>query len=169
MGGKGGERDLPLDNMRVGLGYDIHPLVRDRRLVIGGVVVPSTVGAKGHSDGDVLYHALGDALLGAAALGDIGILFSDTNPKWKDASSSLFIKEIYRLVKRRGFEANNIDANIHLESPKLTEFIPRMIKNICLLLGLGERQVNIKAKRGEGMDAVGRGEAIVAQVVVLLS
>lgn len=154
--------------MRVGLGYDIHPLVSGHKMVIGGVVIPADKGPKGHSDGDVLYHALGDALLGAAALGDMGRHFPDNDPQWKDADSTLFVKEIYQLLKQKKLEIENIDANLHLESPKLQLHIPQMVKNICLLLNLGISQVNIKAKRGEGLDAVGRGEAVAAQVVVLL-
>ena len=155
--------------MRIGLGYDIHPLVPGRRLIIGGVVVPFEKGPKGHSDGDVLYHALGDALLGAAGLGDMGQHFPDSDPQWKDVASTIFVKKIYHQLKEKKMEIGNIDVNLHLESPKLQSHIPQMVKNICLLLNLGISQVNIKAKRGEGMDAVGRGEAIAAQVVVLLA
>lgn len=155
--------------MRIGLGYDIHPLVEGRKFVLGGVLIPFEKGPKGHSDGDCLYHATTDALLGAAGLGDIGRHFSDTDPRWKDADSALFLKETRHLLEKKGFKIENIDANLHLESPKLAPHLPAMIKNLSLLLGVPETCINIKAKRGEGLDAIGHGEAVVAQVAVLLS
>ncbi len=154
--------------MRVGLGYDIHPLVSGRKFILGGVVLPSDKGPKGHSDGDCLYHALTDAILGALGLGDIGRHFPDNDPRWKDAESSFFLKEARRLLEEKKLKIENIDANLHLESPKLMPHIPAMIKNLSTLLGVSEDRVNLKAKRGEGLDAVGRGEAVAAQVVVLL-
>ncbi len=154
--------------MRVGLGYDIHPLVPGRKLIVGGVVIPAEFGPKGHSDGDVLYHALGDALLGAAALGDMGTHFPDTDPRWQGADSAIFLREILALVTAKGWKIENMDVNLHLETPKLKPHVASMVKNICQLLGVQDSQVNLKAKRGEGLDAVGRQEAIAAQVVVLL-
>lgn len=155
--------------MRVGLGYDIHPLVADRKFVLGGVIIPFDKGPKGHSDGDCLYHALTDAILGALGLGDIGRHFPDNDPKWKDADSAVFLKEAKRLIEGKKLRIENIDANLHAESPKLTPHIPAMIKNLSALLEVPEDRINVKAKRGEGLDAVGRGEAVAAQAVILLS
>jgi 2-C-methyl-D-erythritol 2,4-cyclodiphosphate synthase len=154
--------------MRIGLGYDIHPLVTGRKFVLGGTVLPFDKGPKGHSDGDCLYHALTDAILGALGLGDIGRRFPDSDPKWKDADSAVFLKEARRLLEEKKLKIENIDANLHLEAPKLVPHIPVMTKNIAELMGIPADRINIKAKRGEGMDAVGRGEAVAAQVVILL-
>ena len=155
--------------MRVGLGYYIHRLVAGRKFLLGGVEIPFDKGPLGHSDGDCLYHALTDALLGAAALGDIGRHFSDTDPRWKDADSSIFLKETVKMLKVKKLSIENIDANVLLETPKLGPHFPKMIQNLSKILGLEKDRINLKAKRGEGMDAVGRGEAVAAQVVVLLS
>lgn len=154
--------------MRVGLGYDIHPLVVGRKFVLGGVTLPSDKGPTGHSDGDCLYHAITDALLGASGLGDIGHYFPDTDPRWKDASSSLFLKEARRLLRERGLHVENIDANILLEKPVLRPYLTSMVDNIAELLGIEKERINLKAKRGEGLDAVGRHEAVAVQVIVLL-
>jgi 2-C-methyl-D-erythritol 2,4-cyclodiphosphate synthase len=155
--------------MRIGLGYDIHPLVTGRKFILGGVILPFDKGPKGHSDGDCLYHALTDAILGALGLGDIGRHFPDSDPKWKDVDSTVFLKEAKRLIEEKKLKIANIDANLHVEAPKLVPHIPAMIKNISVLLGVPEGLINLKAKRGEGLDAVGRGEAVAAQAVVLLS
>jgi len=154
--------------MRIGLGYDIHPLVEGRKFVLGGTILPFPKGPKGHSDGDCLYHALTDAILGALGLGDIGRHFPDNDPKWEDADSAIFLREVRRLLDEKKMKIENIDANLLLEAPKLVPHIPTMTKNVAELFGIGEDRVNLKAKRGEGLDAVGRGEAIAAQVVVLL-
>ncbi len=154
--------------MRIGLGYDIHPLVPGRKFILGGVVLPFDKGPKGHSDGDCLYHALTDAVLGALGLGDIGRHFPDGDPKWKDADSAVFLKEVRRLLEDKKLKIENIDANLLLEAPKLVPHIPAMTKNLSELLGTAEDRINLKAKRGEGLDAVGRGEAVAAQVIVLL-
>ena len=154
--------------MRVGIGYDIHPLVLGRKFKIGGIEIPFEKGPKGHSDGDCLLHALTDALLGAAGLGDIGSHFSDTDPQWKDADSTFFIEVTRKLLESKKIKIENIDANILLETPKLAPHLDKMIQNIARLLGVSKERINLKAKRGEGMDAVGRGEAVAAQVVVLL-
>lgn len=154
--------------MRVGLGYDIHPLIPGRKFVLGGVEIPFDKGPKGHSDGDCLLHAITDALLGAGGLGDMGRHFPDTDPKWKDADSALFLAEARRLLEAKGLAIENIDANLHLEAPKLSSHLPRMIEKISKLLGLAPDRINLKAKRGEGLDAVGRGEAVAAQTIVLL-
>jgi len=154
--------------MRAGLGYDIHRLVEGRKLLLGGVEIPSPKGALGHSDGDCLYHAVTDALLGAAGLGDIGRHFPDNDPRWKNADSSVFLKETKRLLDGKKLKIENIDANLHLETPKLVPHFPQMIQNLSKLLDISEDRINLKAKSGEGMDAVGKGEAVAAQVVVLL-
>jgi len=154
--------------MRIGLGYDIHPLVTGRKFILGGVVLPFDKGPKGHSDGDCLYHALTDAILGALGLGDIGRHFPDGDPKWKDADSAVFLTEARRLLEEKRLQIENIDANLHLEAPKLVPHLPAMTKNLAALLRVPEDRINLKAKRGEGLDAVGRGEAVAAQVVVLL-
>lgn len=155
--------------MRVGLGYDIHPLVEGRKFVLGGVILPFPKGPKGHSDGDCLYHALTDAILGALGLGDIGRHFPDNDPMWKDADSAIFLREVRRLLDEKKMKIENIDANLLLEAPKLVPHIPAMTKNVAELLGIGEDRINLKAKRGEGLDAVGRGEAVATQVIVLLA
>jgi len=155
--------------MRVGIGYDIHPLVPGRKLILGGVEIPFEKGPRGHSDGDCLFHAVTDALLGAAGLGDMGRYFPDTDPKWKDADSSVFLKAVRKLMEEKKLQIQNIDANLHIESPKLAPHLPKMIQNLSELLGIHPSQINFKAKRGEGLDAVGRGEAVAAQAIVLLS
>jgi 2-C-methyl-D-erythritol 2,4-cyclodiphosphate synthase len=155
--------------MRIGLGYDIHPLVPGRKFFLGGMVLPFDKGPQGHSDGDCLYHALTDAILGALGLGDIGRHFPDTDPRWKDADSSIFLKAVRKLLEDRKGKIENIDANLLLEAPKLVPHIPAMTKNISELLNLSEDRINLKAKRGEGLDAVGRGEAVAAQVIVLIN
>lgn len=155
--------------MRVGLGYDIHTLINGRKFLLGGVTIPFDKGPLGHSDGDCLFHATADALLGAAGLGDMGRHFPDTDPRWKDADSAVFLKEASKLVDKKGWKIENIDANLHLENPKLSPYLPQMISNLARHLSISAEQINLKAKRGEGMDAVGRGEAIAAQVIVLLT
>lgn len=155
--------------MRVGIGYDIHPLVAGRKLILGGVEIPFEKGPRGHSDGDCLYHAVTDALLGAAGLGDMGRYFPDTDPKWKDSDSSVFLKAARKLLEEKKLKIQNIDANLLIESPKLAPHLPKMIQNLSELLGIDSSRINLKAKRGEGLDAVGRGEAVAAQAIVLLS
>ena len=154
--------------MRVGIGYDIHQLVSGRKLILGGVEIPHDVGSKGHSDGDALLHAVTDALLGAAGLGDIGEYFPDTDAEWKDADSGELLKEAYKIVRRRGWEVENIDCNIIAQAPKLKPYKSQMEARIAGLLEIETRRVNVKAKTNEGLDAVGRKEAIATQAVVLL-
>ena len=154
--------------MRVGIGYDIHQLVSGRKLILGGVEIPHDVGSKGHSDGDALLHAVTDALLGAAGLGDIGEYFPDNDPEWKDADSGELLKEAYKIVRRRGWEVENIDCNIIAQAPKLKPYKSQMEARIAGLLEIETRRVNVKAKTNEGLDAVGRNEAIATQAVVLL-
>ncbi len=157
-----------LPTLRVGLGFDIHPLVNGRKLMIGGVEIPGDSGPDGHSDGDPLLHALTDALLGAAGLGDIGQHFSDSDPRWQGASSSQFVMETLRHLKHDNYEIMNLDCNIILETPKLASFIGTMRRTIAELLEIGLERVSVKAKRNEGLDSLGRAESIAAQCVVLL-
>jgi 2-C-methyl-D-erythritol 2,4-cyclodiphosphate synthase len=153
---------------RSGIGYDLHRLEKGRKLILGGVEVPFDKGPAGHSDGDVLSHAICDALLGAAGLGDIGTHFPNTDARWKDASSLAFLEQVQKLIAEAHFRIGHIDAVVVTEQPKLGPHFPAMRKALALALDLDERQINLKAKTNEGMDAVGRGEAIVAHAVVTL-
>ena len=153
---------------RIGIGYDIHKLVEGRNLVLGGVRVPFEKGLEGHSDADVLVHAIIDALLGALAMDDIGTLFPDTDDRFKDADSLILLKKVYDKVQAQGYWINNIDTNIVAQEPKLASYIPQMKSVIAPLLGLEEMDVSIKAKTKEHLDAVGTKLAIEAQAVVLL-
>lgn len=155
--------------MRIGIGFDIHPLVAGRKLLVGGVEIPSEFGPAGHSDGDPLLHALTDALLGAAGLGDIGTHFSDRDPRWKDAASGLFVSETMRHLHAQDYEVVNVDCNVILERPKLAPFIQTLRRSLAELLGVHVERVSVKAKRHEGLDSIGRGEAISAQCAVLLA
>ena len=153
---------------RSGIGYDLHRLEKGRKLILGGVEVPFDKGPAGHSDGDVLSHAICDALLGAAGLGDIGTHFPDTDAKWKDASSLAFLKHVQKQIAKAHFRIGHVDAIVVTEKPMLGPHFPAMRKALALALQVDERQVNLKAKTNEGMDAVGRGEAIVAHAIVTL-
>ena len=152
----------------VGVGYDLHRLVAGRPLVLGGVAVPSERGALGHSDADVVCHAVTDALLGAAHLGDIGRLFPDTDPRWKDASSLALLRDAVALVRRHGYSVRNVDVVVVLERPKLAPFRARIEQQVADALGVDPARVSVKAKTNEGVDAVGRGEAIAAHAVAVL-
>src|SRR5437879_4661892 len=154
---------------RIGVGNDVHRLEAGRKLILGGVRIPFAKGPLGHSDGDALAHAICDALLGAAGLGDIGRHFPDTSPKWHNASSLIFLREARRLAAGRGFSIVNVDATVELERPKLRAFIPRMQRKLAAALGIMPGQVSVKAKSGEGMDAVGLGLAVRAQAIALLA
>jgi len=154
---------------RIGIGNDTHRLVAGRPLIIGGVNVPHKFGAEGHSDSDALTHAVIDAVLGALAEGDIGVHFPDNDAQWKDANSFKMLAHVVELAKERGFQAVNVDATVMLERPKLREHIDQMRKNLAEGLGLNLTSVSVKAKTGEGLDAIGRGEAVSAQAIVLLS
>ena len=154
---------------RVGIGNDLHRLAEGRKLILGGVEIPFEKGPVGHSDGDALAHAICDALLGAAALGDIGRHFPDTSPKWRNASSLLFLRHVRRLLDEAGCSILNIDATIGLERPKLAPHIPRMIQRMSAALRIKRGQVSIKAKTGEGLDAIGRGEALRADAIALVA
>jgi 2-C-methyl-D-erythritol 2,4-cyclodiphosphate synthase len=154
--------------MRIGFGSDIHRLVAGKPLILGGVKIPAEFGAVGHSDADALLHAVTDALLGALALGDIGSHFSDTDARWKDADSFVFLREAVRLMTENNFRVANADTVISLERPKLRPYIEVMRGNLARELGVGSDCVSIKAKTGEGLDAVGRSEAIKAEACLLL-
>ncbi len=155
-------------SIKVGLGYDIHPLIPGRRFVLGGVEIPFEKGPQGHSDGDCLLHAITDALLGAMGLGDMGHFFPDTDVQWKNVPSIIFLEKMAQMLVEQKLCVGNIDSIIQTEQPKLISFLSRMKEKISEALGCEVSQINIKAKRGEGLDAVGRGEAIAAQAVVLL-
>ena len=159
---------MNLSNIRIGNGYDVHRLVAGRKLVLGGVDVPFSLGLAGHSDADVLVHALCDALLGALGAGDIGAYFPDTDTKWKGASSFLFLREIVSMCKGKGFELANADSVLVAEKPKLAPHLPAMKKNIASTLGIAIDQINIKATTTEKLGFAGRGEGIAAYAVVLM-
>ncbi len=154
--------------MRIGMGYDVHRLVEGRKLIIGGVDIPYEKGLLGHSDADVLIHAIMDALLGAAALGDIGKHFPDTSDEFKDADSVLLLKKVGELLEEERYFVGNIDATIIAEKPKMRPYIDRMAENIADALGLDPDQVNIKATTEEKLGFTGRGEGIAAEAVCLL-
>ncbi|OSS42198.1 2-C-methyl-D-erythritol 2,4-cyclodiphosphate synthase [Desulfurella amilsii] len=154
--------------LKVGIGYDLHRLQKNRKLVIGGVEIDSDIGAYSHSDGDCLLHALVDAILGAAGLGDIGEHFPDTDDAYKNAKSILFVTKTLDLIKKNGFKIVNVDATVLLERPKLASYKLKIKKNMANLLEIDERFVNIKAKTNEKVDEIGKGLAIAAYVVVLL-
>lgn len=159
---------LNRDRMRLGIGYDIHKLVENRKLVLGGVEFDYHLGLLGHSDADVVLHAICDALLGAAALGDIGEHFPDTDPKWKGVSSKLFLLKVAELLKERRYRVNNVDVMILAQKPKLGQKKLEMKQNIAEWLCVDVGRVNIKATTMEGVDAIGRGEAIAAQAIASL-
>ena len=154
--------------MRIGFGTDIHRLVSGRKLVLAGVHVPAPFGELAHSDGDVIYHASMDAILGALALGDIGKHFPDTDARYKDIDSSLLFKKVVALMKEKGYRINNIDVMVTLEKPKLKDYIIEMRNNIANILETSIDNVSVKAGTNEGLDALGRGEAVKAEVIVLL-
>ena len=153
---------------RIGLGYDIHRLVEGRELIIGGVKITHEKGLLGHSDADVLVHAIIDAFLGALALDDIGTLFPDTNPKYKDIDSTILLKKVYDIVKKEGYKINNIDSNIIAQSPKMMPYIPKMKEILAEALEIEPSEISIKAKTKEKLDAVGENKAIEANAVVML-
>lgn len=153
---------------RAGLGFDLHRCGAPRPLVLGGVVVDEQRGLIAHSDGDVVLHALCDALLGAAALGDIGELFPDTDPRYKDADSRTLLGHVLERVQQSGYRVGNVDVIIHAQQPRLTPHKPRIRAALAQQLGVPIDLVNVKAKTNEGVDAVGRGEAIACSVIVLL-
>jgi len=153
---------------RAGIGYDLHRLAEGRKLILGGIELPFHKGPVGHSDGDALAHAVCDALLGAAGLGDIGTHFPDTDPKWKDASSLLFLEHVSGLLNEMKLRISHIDAIVITEKPKLGPYFPAMRETLAKSLGISAAMINLKAKTNEGVDAIGRGEAIAAQAIVTL-
>lgn len=155
--------------MRVGIGYDVHKLVENRALILGGVEIPWEKGLLGHSDADVLLHAIMDALLSAAALGDIGKHFPDTDPKYKGISSIKLLEHVGALLEENGYAVENIDAVVIAQRPKLLPYIPQMAENIAKTLGLEKNQVNVKATTEEGLGFTGSGEGISSQAVCMLS
>jgi 2-C-methyl-D-erythritol 2,4-cyclodiphosphate synthase len=157
-----------MTEVRVGSGFDTHRLVPGRRLVLGGVEIPFELGLEGHSDGDCLLHAVCDAMLGAAAAGDMGTYFPSTDPRWKGASSLIFIEEVVHIIGEKGYIVENVDVTIIAERPALAPHIPAMRKGLGLALGIGEEKVSVKAKTTDGLGALGRGEGIAAQGAVLL-
>ena len=154
--------------LRIGFGVDVHQLVSDRKLFLGGVEVPSDLGALGHSDADVLLHAICDAILGALNLRDIGFHFSDQDPKYKNIDSKILLKDTYQLIKEKGFKINNIDATIIAEKPKLNPHIPAMQSVIAEILEADTDEISIKATTHEKVDSFGKREAIKAYAVCLL-
>lgn len=156
-------------NFRIGEGWDIHALVTGRKLMLGGIEVPYHLGLLGHSDADVLLHAITDALLGAAALGDIGTHFPDTDAQFKGANSSVLLAEAVRRVRAKGFEIGNVDCTIIAQAPKLMPFMSAIRVSVAQTLGIKVDQVNVKAKTAEKMGPVGLGQAMEARAVVLLT
>jgi len=154
--------------MRCGIGYDLHRLEAGRKLIIGGMHVPFDKGPMGHSDGDVVAHALCDALLGAAGLGDIGTHFPDTDPKWKGADSMQFLEHAAKLLREKNLHIAHLDAVVILEKPKLGPHFPKMREALAKALNVTADRIHLKAKTNEGVDAIGRGEAIAAYVVATL-
>ena len=159
---------MNLPNLRIGNGYDVHRLVEGRKLILGGVEVPHSLGLDGHSDADALVHALCDALLGALGAGDIGAYFPDTDAKWKGISSLLLLKEVMRMCREKGFQIANVDSVIVAQKPKLAPHLPEMKKNIALALDVETDQINIKATTTEKLGFAGREEGIAAYAVALL-
>jgi 2-C-methyl-D-erythritol 2,4-cyclodiphosphate synthase len=158
-----------MSGFRCGIGYDLHRLTAGRPLIVGGVTLPFEKGPVGHSDGDVLAHALCDALLGAASLGDIGTHFPDTDPQWKGANSLTFLEHARKLLDEKRFKIEHVDAVVIAERPKLGPHFPKMREALAKSLGVPGETIHLKAKTNEGVDAVGRGEAIAAHVVATIS
>lgn len=154
--------------MRIGLGYDVHKLVKGRKLVLGGVVIPHNKGLSGHSDADVLLHALCDSMLGAAGLRDIGNYFSNKDKKWKDISSLVLLAESYKLIRKKKLKVGNIDIIIILEEPKISPYIEKMKKNISKVLKIKTSQISVKSTTSEGLGFIGKKQGCSAYSVCLL-
>jgi 2-C-methyl-D-erythritol 2,4-cyclodiphosphate synthase len=154
--------------VRIGQGFDVHALVEGRSLVVGGVAIPFEKGLAGHSDADVLVHAICDALLGAAALGDIGLHFPDTDPRYRNADSRAFLREVGKKIRRAGFAIANVDATVIAQAPKMAPHTSAMVANLAADLGIEPSRVNVKAKTAERLGAIGRGEGIAAEAIALL-
>ncbi|MGH9815229.1 MAG: 2-C-methyl-D-erythritol 2,4-cyclodiphosphate synthase [Candidatus Acidiferrales bacterium] len=157
-----------MSTVRSGIAYDLHRLEAGRKLILGGVKLEFDKGPAGHSDGDVLAHAICDALLGAAGAGDIGTHFPDTDAKWKGVSSLVFLEHARKLIDARGLHINHIDAVVIAERPKLVPHFPAIKETLARALGIQSEQINLKAKTNEGVDAIGRGEAIAAHAIATL-
>lgn len=154
--------------MRIGHGTDVHALFEGRKLIVGGVTIPFAKGLAGHSDADVLVHAVCDALLGAAGLGDIGRHFPDSDPRHRNADSRTFLREVATKVRAAGYGVANLDATIHAEAPKMAPYVAAMIANLAADLGVPSDRINVKAKTAERLGAIGRGEGIAAEAIALL-
>ncbi len=154
--------------MYVGIGYDIHRYAKKRKLFLGGILIDYPLGLLGHSDADVVLHAIGDALLGAASLGDIGEIFPDTDPNWKGVSSQILLERILQLVKERGLRVNNVDITFIAQEPKIGRYKSKMADRISDILNVRPERVNVKATTTEGLGPIGRVEAAAAQAVVTL-
>ena len=154
--------------MRIGHGYDVHRLVEGRKLILGGVEIPYALGLDGHSDADVLLHAVCDALLGAAALRDIGVLFPDNDPKFKGIDSMLLLQEVVRRIHEKGYRVGNIDVTMLAQKPKLKDYIPQMKENLAKALCVDADRVNVKATTEEGLGFTGSGEGMACHAVCLL-
>ncbi len=158
-----------MSEFRSGLGWDVHRLVPGRPMILGGVTIPSDFGLEGHSDADILFHAVTDALLGAAGLGDIGMHFPDTDPQWKGADSGQFLKHAARLVADKGYSIVNVDTTIILERPKLKDYRQAIRESLAKTLGLDLDRVNVKFKTAERVGPVGEGKSAEAQAIVMLT
>ena len=157
-----------MPTVRVGIGYDSHRTVAGRRLILGGVEIPHEVGLEGHSDADAVCHAVTDAILGAAAAGDIGQHFPDTDPRWKDASSIELLRTVVDIVAERGLGIGNVDVVLMAEHPRIGPYVPAMVEQLSSALDVDAGAISIKSKTAEGMDAIGRGEAMAAHAVATL-
>lgn len=155
--------------MRIGHGYDVHKLVENRKLILGGVEIPFEKGLLGHSDADVLLHAISDSLLGALALGDIGKLFPDSDPQYEGADSLVLLQRVYEAVKEKGYEITNIDATVLAQRPKLRPYIDTMRENIAKALDVDVNRISVKATTEEGLGFTGKGEGIAAHCICLLN
>jgi 2-C-methyl-D-erythritol 2,4-cyclodiphosphate synthase len=158
-----------VSEFRTGLGWDVHRIVPGRPMILGGITIPSEFGLEGHSDADILFHAVTDALLGAAALGDIGMHFPDTDPKWKGADSGQFLKHAAQLVAEKGYRIVNVDTTVILERPKLKDYRRAIRESLAQTLGLDLARVNVKFKTAERVGPVGEGRSAEAQAIAMLS
>ena len=162
------QSNIHIPQFRIGQGYDIHALVSDRKFILGGVHIPYEKGLLGHSDADVLLHALTDALLGAAGLNDIGQMFPDNDPQFKDMDSRILLRAALQKVQAVGFQVGNVDATIICQKPKLAGYLPEMVRNIASDLAVTPSHINLKAKTNESLGHLGRGEGIAVHAVALL-
>lgn len=155
-------------NFRIGIGFDVHAFKEGRKLIIGGIEIPSDKGLEGHSDADVLLHAICDAMLGALALGDIGVHFPNTDKKWKDADSALLLKHVNELINSKGYELGNLDCVLAMEEPKISPYVDKIRTRISEILNVDARQISIKATTTEKLGFIGRAEGIASYTTVLL-